>query len=171
MGEKVSITFHKGGSKKNDTVVIESAKQKLVFKAWQHGIIPHEMVHYAVESVFGELKGFLSLIGEGRKQDEIEGRKAGVAAGYIECLVGAFQYELWGLSTATNEQFVSNFSDFTRKAEVDFPPGEFFDFTPDDQRIERCRTFLGELTDAWSLLPEGDRLEYSLPLSRSPQQI
>src|SRR3982750_877842 len=142
MVDQVSITFHKGGSKKNDMVVIESPKQKLIFKAWQHGIIPHEMGHYAVESVFGELKGFLTLIGEGYKQDEIEGRKAGVPAAYIECLVGAFQYELWGLSLATNEQFVSNFKDFTHKNEGDFSPEQFSDFTPDDTRIERCRKLL-----------------------------
>ena len=164
MAETVSISFHKGGSKKDNTVVIESAKQKLVFKAWQHGIIPHEMVHYAVESVFDELKGFLTLIGEGHKQDEIEGRKAGGPAAYVECLVGAFQYELWGLCPATNEQFVSNFKDFTRKNEGDFAPEQFFDFAPEDERIERCRKLLSDLTDAWGLLPESQQIKYELPL-------
>ena len=165
MTEQVSITFHKGGEKKNDTVVIESAKQKLVFKAWQHGIIPHEMVHYAVELIFGELKGFLTLIGEGKKHDEIEDREAGVPAAYIECLVGAFQYEMWGLSAATNEQFVSNFKHFTHKNEGDFAPEQFFEFTPDNVRIERCRKLLSDLADMWGMLPDGRRVEYKLPLA------
>lgn len=164
MSDEVRLTFHKGGEKKQNSVVIESDKQKLVFKAWEQGIIPHEMVHYAVESVFDELKGFISLIGEGRKQAEIEGRDAGLPAAYIECLVGAFQYELWGLVPKDNEMLKQNFKDFTVEGKNQFSAEEFFEFIPDVEKIETCRQMLQDLTDDWGVLPEGNQLNYTLSL-------
>lgn len=164
MPEEVRLTFHKGGAKKNNSVVIESDKQKLVFKAWEHNIIPHEMVHFAVETVFDELKGFIKLIGEGYKEDEIEGRKAGLPAAYIECLVGAFQYELWGLVPRDNEMLVQNFKDFTVESKNMFPAEEYFEFAPNVEMIETCRKILQNLTDDWGVLPEGEELNYTLSL-------
>ena len=164
MSEEIRLTFHRGGVKKGNSVVIESDRQKLVFKAWEHNIIPHEMVHYAVESIFDELKGFITLIGEGHKQDKIEGRDAGLPAAYIECLVGAFQYELWGLVPRDNEMFRQNFEDFTVESKNMFPADEYFEFVPDDERINICRNFLQDLTDDWGLLQEGNELKYKLKL-------
>lgn len=164
MSEVVHLTFHKGGERKNNSVVIESEKQKLVFKAWEQGILPHEMVHYAVETVFNELKGFITLIGEGFKQEEIEGRVARLPAEYIECLVGAFQYELWGLVPKDNEMFLQNFKDFTVSFKNAYSPEEYFELVPAIEKIETCRQMLQNLKDAWGILPEGDEIKYELTL-------
>lgn len=150
--EEVRLTFRKGAHGKKNSVVIESGRGKLVIKTWEHGIIPHELVHYAVESVFGELRGFLRLIGEGRDIAEIEGRKGGLPAAYIECLVGAFQYELWGSAAADDETFLRNFRDFTARHTEMFPVAEFFEFVPDAGRIGTCRQMLRDLTREWESL-------------------
>ncbi len=159
---EIKLTFHKGGGKKKNSVVIESDRQKLVFKAWEHKIIPHEMVHYAVESVFGELKGFIKLIGEGATEEEIEGRKAGLSASYIEYLVGAFQYELWGMSSSDDQIFLQNFQNFKDEGKKIFSADEYFEFVPDLKRIETCRRLLQNLTDEWNILPPGEELKYTL---------
>lgn len=163
--ETVTITFQKGGAGKQNSVVIESAKQKLVFKAWEHGIIPHEMVHYGVESVFTELEGFIRLIGKGLTQEEIEGRKGGLSAAYIENLVGAFQYEMWGLVPAGNESLIQSFRDFTKDCSAKFSREEFFEFTPEIEKIEAARDLLSGLTDQWGILPTDGRMSFSLELS------
>jgi hypothetical protein len=122
------------------------------------------MVHFAVETVFEELRGFITLIGEGYQEDEIEGRKAGLPASYIECIVGAFQYELWGLVPRDNEIFVQNFKDFTAESKNVFPAEEYFEFKPNVERIETCRRMLQDLTDDRGDLPEGEELKYTFPL-------
>ena len=109
---EVSILFYKGNAGKQDTVVIESAKQKHVFKAWRQGIIPHEMVHYAVEKVFDELRGFIRFIGDGMKDAEIL-EKGGVEALYSEALVNTFQQELFGVLPPENEVFLNYFNEIS----------------------------------------------------------
>lgn len=160
--DQISIRFRKGKNGKQNSVVIESKAQTVVINAWEQGIIPHEMVHYAVEKTFDDLKGFLRLTGEGFASEEIEGRKGGVSAAYVEFLVGAFQYELWGMAAATNDQFSSCFRDFTSKNNEIFTPEELFGYIPAVSEIEACRGLLRELTDQWNALPDGEELVFVL---------
>jgi hypothetical protein len=161
--EAVSITFHKGGAKKQDTVVIESARQKHVFRAWRQGIIPHEMVHYAVEKVFDELRGFVRFIGDGVKDADVL-EKGGVEALYSEALTNAFQQELFGILPPDDETFLEFFDEIARR-ETKFSKGaDFFEYAPPRVKIEATRKLLHELTENWNNLPEGEEIKFSLSL-------
>ncbi|HEX8248113.1 MAG TPA: hypothetical protein VF599_08080 [Pyrinomonadaceae bacterium] len=161
--EEVSITFHKGGAKKQDTIVIESARQKHVFRAWRQGIIPHEMVHYAVEKVFGELRGFIRFIGDGVKDADVL-EKGGVPALYSEALVNVFQQELFGVLPPENETFLEYFNEISRRETKFSKAQDFFEYAPDKAKIEQARELLRELTESWNHLPEGEQIKFSLSL-------
>lgn len=161
--EEVSITFHKGGAKKQDTVVIESARQKHIFKAWRQGIIPHEMVHYAVEKIFDEFRGFIRFIGDGMKDGDVM-EKGGVEALYSEALVNTFQQELFGVLSPEDETFLEYFNEISRR-ETKFSKGaDFFAYAPPPVKIEATRKLLRELTASWNNLPEGEEIKFSLSL-------
>jgi len=161
--ETVSISFHKGGAGRQDTVVIESARQKHIFKAWRQGIIPHEMVHYAVEQTFDELRGFLRLIGEGIKDSEVL-EKGGVPALYSEALVNTFQQELFGVLPPDDETFLNYFNEISTR-ETKFSKGaDFFEYVPPKEKIEAAREFLRTLADDWNDLPDGAEIKFILTL-------
>ena len=161
--EAVSITFHKGGAKKQDTVVIESARRKHVFRAWRQRIIPHEMVHYAVEKVFDELRGFIRFIGDGvRDADVLE--KGGVEALYSEALVNVFQQELFGVLPPENETFLEFFNEISRRETKFSKRGDFFAYAPEKAKIEAARNLLRELTESWNNLPAGEEIKFNLSL-------
>ena len=162
-GEEVSITFHKGGAKKQDTVVIESARQKHIFRAWRQGIIPHELVHYAVEKVFDELRGFIRFIGDGVKDADVL-EKGGVEALYSEALVNAFQQELFGVLPPDNETFLEYFNEISRRETKFSKDADFFEYAPDKAKIEAARELLRQLTESWNNLPEGEEIKFSLSL-------
>ena len=161
--EEVSITFHKGGAKSRDTVVIESARQKHIFKAWRQGIIPHEMVHYAVEKVFDDLRSFIRFIGDGISDADVL-EKGGVLALYSEALVNAFQQELFGVLPPDDEVFLDYFNQISRR-ETKFSKGaDFFEYEPDKAKIKATRELLRQLSESWNNLPEGEQIKFSLSL-------
>ncbi len=163
MPGEVSISFHNGGTKKQDTVVIESARQKHVFKAWRQGIIPHEMVHFAVEKVFDDLRGFIRLIGDGIKDDEIM-EKGGVSALYSEALVNTFQQELFGVLPPDDETFLNYFGEISHRETKFSKREDFFNYAPPKEKIEATRKLLRELTQSWNNLPEGEEIKFTLVL-------
>ncbi|HLM02068.1 MAG TPA: hypothetical protein VK400_13520 [Pyrinomonadaceae bacterium] len=161
--EEVAITFHKGGAKKQDTVVIESARQKHILKAWRQGIIPHEMVHYAVEKVFDDLRGFIRFIGDGVKDADVL-EKGGVEALYSEALVNVFQQELFGVLPPGDATFLDYFNEISRRETKFSKAPDFFEYAPDKAKIELARELLRELTERWNNLPEGEEIKFSLSL-------
>jgi hypothetical protein len=161
--EQVTITFYKGGAKKQDTVVIESAKQKHIFRAWRQGIIPHEMVHYAVEKVFDDLRGFIRFIGDGISDADVL-EKGGVPALYSEALVNVFQQELFGVLPPENAAFLDYFDQISRRETKFSKAPDFFEYAPDTAKIEQARELLRELTESWNNLPEGEQIKFSLSL-------
>lgn len=161
--ETFSISFHNGGTKKQDTVVIKSARQKHIFKAWRQGIIPHEMVHFAVEKVFDELRGFIRLIGDGVKDSDVM-EKGGVPALYSEALVNTFQQELFGVLPPDDEAFLNYFNEIAPRETKFSKRGDFFEYAPPKEKLEATRRLLRELTDQWNDLPEGEEIEFTLNL-------
>jgi len=161
--DEVSITFHKGGAKQQDTVAIESARQKHVFKAWRQGIIPHEMTHYAVEKIFDEFRAFIRLIGDGIKDADVM-EKGGVPALYAEALVNTFQQELFGVLPPDNETFLAYFDEISRRETKFSKREDFFEYAPDAAKIESTRKLLQELTENWNALPEGKEIKFTLSL-------
>ncbi len=152
----ITIKFKKGKSPEyKTTVVIESAAQCCVFKAWHQGIIPHEMVHFAVEFLF-PLRGFIRLVAEGFSPEELTDISlAGNEAVYAEALVNAYQYEMWGLLPATNEIFINQVKDYCEKGQL--PMMEL-----SGEEIEKGRELLKELTEKWRDLGCGEELKFEL---------
>lgn len=132
-----------------DTVTILAGDRATVIKAWDHGIMPHEIVHYVVEAVFG-LRGFVQLTAEGISSERMIAEKDPQAM-QAESLTNAYQYEMWGLTPATDEQFLENAG---RHAPL--PDG-----TP--ERIREGRELIAELSIRWDELPAGGTMELALP--------
>lgn len=150
----ISVQFKKKKTPAaKDKVAIRCGERVRVLEAWNHGIVPHEMVHVVVEEVF-PLRGFVRLMAEGYAPEQIEGRAAPAEALQAEGLVGAFQYELWGISDPTAfEEILHDAHD-----QPGFPP------PPPVRReqLEAGRRRLRELGAQWEALPPGASLELTL---------
>ena len=157
--QMITIKFKKGKSPEDKTtVVIESAAQCCVFKAWHQGNIPHEMVHYAVESLF-PLRGFIRLVAEGFSPEELTDISlAGREAIYAEELTNAYQYELWGLLPATNENFLN-------QIKIDCEKNQLPMIDLSVEEIERGRELLKGLTQKWQKLEHDEELRFELPIT------
>ena len=153
----ITVKFKKGKYPEDKpTVVIESSPHCCVFKAWHQGIIPHEMVHYAVEAIF-PLRGFIRLVAEGFSPEGLTDMSlVGREAIYAEGLTNAYQYELWGLLHATNENFINQLKDYCERGQL--PVMEV-----SVEEIERGRELLKELTQQWHELDHGEELKFELP--------
>jgi hypothetical protein len=138
-----------------DTVAIEQGGRSRVLRAWDHGLLPHELVHAAVEAAF-PIDGFIRVVARGVAPSEIEGRDAPPYAHVSEALVGAYQYELWGLAPRDDAEVARRAADMCERLAVPAP-----DLSP--AAIQRGRTLLEELAARWGALPPGGKLVVTLP--------
>ncbi len=79
-----------------DVLVIECGATTRVLECWRQGILPHELVHAAVESVF-PWRGFVRLVAAGRDPASIGAREAEPETLWAEALTNALQAELAGV--------------------------------------------------------------------------
>jgi hypothetical protein len=131
--------------RERDTVTILRGKRTWVFKAWGRGLLPHELVHYGVEAVYG-LRGFVRLTVDGLSTDEILEGGVDTEALHAEYLTSAHQYVLTGQSEPTHAAF----RDLLERLRCDAPPVEV-----GDEQIERARVLLAALTLSWGALGLG----------------
>ncbi|GBQ30444.1 hypothetical protein AA12717_3504 [Gluconacetobacter sacchari DSM 12717] len=87
------LTFVKRGGRYDDLTIVRGDGASETIACPKQGIIPHDMVHYAVESVLAH-RGFLSLVQEGQAAGFATGGKESEDA--VERLVETFQAEMWG---------------------------------------------------------------------------
>ena len=87
------LTFTKRGGKHDDLVVERDGHAAETVTCPKQGIIPHDMVHYAVESTLAH-RGFLSLVADGQSANFAAVGGEGEEA--VERLVETFQAEMWG---------------------------------------------------------------------------
>ena len=139
-----------------DTVTILCGERTWVFKAWDQGILPHELVHYGVEAAYG-LRGFVRLIAAGLTSEAILEGAADEEALHTELLTNAHQYELGGFSEPDNRAFRELLACFQGKGATRPPEVS-------DDEISRGRDFLRDLAGRWAGLGFGESLELSLPL-------
>ncbi len=87
------LTFTKRDGKYDDLLIERAGGAPETIRCPKQGIIPHDMVHYAVESVLAH-RGFLGLVADGEAADF---RTAGGdPEESVERLVECFQAEMWG---------------------------------------------------------------------------
>jgi len=87
------LTFTKRDGKHDDLLIERADQPAERISCPKQGILPHDMVHYAVESTLGH-RGFLSLVSDGRPADF--GTSGADTEEAIERLVESFQAEMWG---------------------------------------------------------------------------
>jgi hypothetical protein len=87
------LTFTKRDGKYDDLLIDRADQPPEKIRCPKQGIIPHDMVHYAVESMLAH-QGFLSLVSAGRAADFATSGADSEEA--IERLVETFQAEMWG---------------------------------------------------------------------------
>src|SRR3954453_572403 len=87
------LTFTKRSGKYDDLLIERSSGLPETIRCPKQGIIPHDMVHYAVEATLAH-RGFLSLVAEGKPASfaAFDGNSEEA----IERLVESFQAEMWG---------------------------------------------------------------------------
>lgn len=89
----MELTFVKRCDKFDELTIQREECASETIPCPKQGIIPHDMVHYAVESVLTH-QGFLSLVEQGRAAASATVGNESEEA--IERLVEVFQAEMWG---------------------------------------------------------------------------
>ena len=87
------LTFTKRGGKHDDLLIERDGRAPETIACPKQGIIPHDMVHYAVESVLAHC-GFLTMVAEGQAAG-FGMAGGGDAEEAVERLVETFQAEMW----------------------------------------------------------------------------
>ncbi|KIU25993.1 hypothetical protein SR41_16565 [Sphingomonas melonis] len=116
----------------------------------KQGILPHDMIHYAVECTVTH-KGFLSLLREGRPVAFTT--SGGETEAAVERLVETFQAEMWGGRVPAKDLIAVYEHACGTDGSLVAP------IAPAD--VEAIRQKLDELIDAWSSLPIGHSLTVS----------
>lgn len=98
----MQISFIKG-SNKHDRMVIRRGNASESVDCPKQGIIPHDMVHYAVESVMRQ-HGFLGRVRDGESANFRMGAEA--ESDGIERLVEVIQGDAWSGGTAPPEDML-----------------------------------------------------------------
>jgi len=91
--EMMRLTFTKRDGKYDDLLIERPDAAPETIKNPKQGIIPHDMVHYAVESALAH-RGFLGMVAEG--DAAVFATQGGESEEAIERLVESFQAEMWG---------------------------------------------------------------------------
>ena len=87
------LTFTKRDGKYDDLSIERDGQAPEAIQCPKQGIIPHDMVHYAVDSILTH-SGFLSLFAGGQAAGFTT--SGGDAEEAVERLVENFQAEMWG---------------------------------------------------------------------------
>jgi hypothetical protein len=136
------LTFTKRDGKYDDLTIDRTGRDSTTIQCPKQGIIPHDMVHFGVESTLAR-RGFLSLLQEADKPGyEVRGGDAEEA---IERLVECFQAEMWGGRVPAAELLE------TYALACEAKSHDAVGVTPED--VEAVRARLDDLTGRWAAVP------------------
>lgn len=141
------LTFAKGTDRYDHLQIERDGLPQETVHCPKQGIIPHDMIHYAVESVVPH-RGFMSLLKEGKPADY--STQGDETANAIERLVETFQAEMWSGRVATADVIAMYEHGCTASGHVVAPVSG-----PD---VEAIRRRIDELAEAWANLPEKGKL-------------
>jgi hypothetical protein len=150
----MQLTFTKGAGKFDRLAIVTAAGPQPAIECPKQGIIPHGMVHFAVETEVATI-GFLGGIAEGGDA----GFRAGVDNPHhrsVERLVETVQAEAWSGSPVSDADFLSLYH-VTCEARGDTP----LDLS--SAMLAAIRDRLGALDREWRAVPIGGSLVLHLP--------
>jgi hypothetical protein len=136
------LTFTKRGGKHDDLVIERPGQAPETIFCPKQGIIPHDMVHYAIESSLAH-RGFLSLVADGQAADFATA--GGAAEEAIERLVETFQAEMWGGRVPAADLLATYEHACDARGHMAAPVSV--------ADVEAIRARLDELTAEWSAVP------------------
>ena len=140
---------------KHDTVTICAPGVTQVIQAWKQNSLPHELVHFVAEEVFG-LRGFVRLVAAGHDPKVLEGEMKGAEALLAETLTNALQYDLAG-QVADDEAYRALVEAFCEKDQLAKP-------LLTDASIAAARQRIRALNTQWQALSMGEKLEVTMRL-------
>lgn len=151
------LVFTKGSAKVDRMDVVRDGVVAEGIDCPKQGIIPHDMVHYAVENTL-QARGFVHRVADGeaatfrmQANDESDG---------VERLVEVFQADGWSGWTGAPADLIDLYRvTCTARACTPLPVGV------DDMRAVRDRILA--LTDAWTAVPVGGSLTLALDAHRA----
>lgn len=148
----MDLVFTKGAGKLDRLDVIRADGTTETVDCPKQRVIPHDMVHYAVESVLGA-RGFLGRVAAGEEADVR--MVSDPASDGIERLVEVFQGDEWSGGTATPEEMIDLYRVTCEARGCPHLP-------VDSATIAAVRSRIAVLTATWSALPVGGELRLTL---------
>ena len=147
----MKLIFTKRDGKYDDLVIDRPDGASERIRCPKQGIIPHDMVHYAVESELAH-RGFLGLVADGRAAAFTT--TGGDSENAIERLVETFQAEMWG-GRVRADDLLATFVDACDAHGHSAAAVSVAD-------VERIRTRIDELTAKWEAVPVNGSLSVEL---------
>ena len=138
----MELTFVKRSGKNDELTIVRDGKVAEKVVCPKQGIIPHDMVHYAVESVLAH-HGFLSLVKAGQTAEFTT--SGGDSEEAVERLVETLQAEMWGGRVSASDLLA------TYEHACDVRGHRAAAVSARD--IEAVRSRIDELTLEWGALP------------------
>jgi hypothetical protein len=148
----MKLTFTKGSGKFDRLDIVAADGPRSTIDCPKQGIIPHDMVHFAVEDV--TTPGFLGLIaagGDGGFRLGLDDRHAQS----VERLVEMFQGEGWSGDPMADDDFIALYR-VTCEERGDTP------LPISGETIAAIRTRIADLTQRWAAVPVGGQLVLTL---------
>jgi predicted small metal-binding protein len=137
------LTFTKRAGKYDELVIERDGRLADPIPCPKQGIIPHDMVHYAVESSLRH-RGFLGMIADG--SDPAWRTRGGEREEAMERLVEAFHAEMWGRRVPAGELLAVYEHACSAHGHLAVPVSE--------QDVEAIRSRLDQLSQEWALVEE-----------------
>lgn len=153
----MQLTFTKGSGKFDRLDIVTDAGPQPPIDCPKQGIIPHDMVHFAVESEVATL-GFLGGIAAGGDSSFTAGADNPHHRA-VERLVETVQAEAWSGGPVPNAEFIALYR-VTCEAREDKP------LALNAATIAAIRARIADLTTRWSAVPVGGSLVLTLAPTR-----
>lgn len=161
MASGLLLRFTKGGGKTDLMEVIREDGSAERVDCPKQGIIPHDMVHFAVEDVL-HVRGFIGRVAEGEAADFRMAAEA-VSDG-VERLVEVMQGDGWSGGTTPPAEMIDLYRVTCAARACPMVP-------VDEADIVAVRERIAELTTAWAAVPVGGVLELEMGNRSSSPRI
>ena len=145
----MNIIFTKGAGKFDQMQVIRPGRPPEVIACPKQGIIPHDMVHYAVEHTL-EVRGFLARVGEGEAASF--GMESDPLSEAVERLVEVVQGDQWSGGQTPVTDLIAMY-----RVTCEARGSSMLDV--DEAAIVAVRAAIADLSEKWERVATGGALE------------
>ncbi|MYM36302.1 hypothetical protein GTP38_18375 [Duganella sp. FT94W] len=154
----MKLVFTKGAGKTDLMEVVRVDQPSELVNCPKQGIIPHDMVHYAVEHTLNA-RGFLTRVKDGESAAfQMQGE---VQSDAVERLVEVFQGDAWSGGNSAAFDLIEMY-----RVTCNARSCPMLDV--DIAAISEVRDVIAELTEKWKAVPVGGLLELGFVHNASP---